>query len=60
MANYCIRERAKNHDIKLWELADKLGISDTTLSKMLRKELPHDKKDKVLLALKEMIEERDF
>ena len=60
MANYAIRERAKNANIKLWEIADKLGISDTTFSKKLRKELPESEKRKVLLIIKQMIEDNNF
>ena len=45
MPNDWLRELAKINDIKLWQIAEKIGISDTTFSKMLRKELSNDKKN---------------
>ena len=42
MANNYIRSQAKLANIKLWEIADELNISDTKFSKMLRKELSNN------------------
>ena len=42
--NHDIRDAAKKSGIKLWQIAEKLGIWDATLSKKLRKELPQEEK----------------
>lgn len=48
MYNQEIRSQAKENNIPLWKIADGLGITDSTFSKWLRKELPQEKKIKVL------------
>ena len=39
LANNDIRETAKEKGVKLWEIADRLRISDPTMTRKLRKEL---------------------
>jgi hypothetical protein len=39
----------------LWQIADKLQIADTTLSKRLRRELPEDTKQEMLEAIKQIL-----
>lgn len=56
IANFTIRALAKESNVKLWEIADELGISDTTFSKMMRKELPPQKKEKAVLAIRKIKE----
>jgi len=48
MANERIREAAKARSIHLWEIAAELNISDKTLSRQLRKELPEDKQRAIM------------
>lgn len=43
-ANMEIRQEAAKAGVKLWWIADKLGIADTGLSKKLRHELPDEEK----------------
>ena len=43
MCNTDLREYAKNHKVKLWKIADSLGITDTNFSKKLRYELSPEK-----------------
>ena len=40
MANERIKRTCKNKKVKLWEVAEALGIQDSALSRKLRKELP--------------------
>lgn len=47
MNNYDIKEAAKRAGIKLWQIADKLGINDGNFSRKLRKELSDDEKQKI-------------
>lgn len=43
-ANLDIRAKAKGAGVKLWEIADKLGITDSHFSRKLRHELPQAEK----------------
>lgn len=47
-ANSEIRAKAKNANVKLWEIAAMLGINDVTFTKRLRFELPDVEKAKIL------------
>lgn len=48
MKNKEIRLQAKNNNIPLWKIAEAFGVTDSTFSKWLRKELPQEKKYKAL------------
>lgn len=43
--NADIREAAQNNAVMLWEIADKLGITDSHFSRKLRHELPQAEKN---------------
>ena len=46
-ANKDIRDKAKANNILLWQIAERLNITDATFSRKLRKELSADEKSKV-------------
>ena len=46
--NADIRDRALKSGIRLWQIAESLGINDGNLSRKLRRELPPDEKKKIL------------
>ena len=48
IANKEIRERAKAAGIRLWQIADSIGISDATFSRKLRRELPAKERSDIL------------
>lgn len=48
MKNYEIRVELMKREMKQYELADLLGISEWTLSRKLRTELPDDEKQRIL------------
>ena len=52
MNNIEIREAIKESGFKHWQIADMIGIADTTFCRMLRRELPEDKKQEILTAMK--------
>lgn len=52
MTNLEIREAITKANIKHYELAEMLGITEWTLSRKLRKELPDDEKEKILDVIK--------
>lgn len=54
MSNKEIRCALVNHGIKQYALADCLGISETSLSKKLRRELPQDEKERILAAIEKL------
>lgn len=56
MKNTDIRKEAANQGVKLWQIADKLGITDSYFSKKLRKELPQEEK-KIRLIITELKQE---
>ena len=58
LANEIIRDAAKNNNVYLWELADRLGIADTTLSRKLRKELHREEAERAIQIINEIAAER--
>ena len=52
MANTDIRYEIMKRGLKNYQVAEKLGICETTLSRWLRTELPAEKKKEILEALK--------
>ena len=54
MCNTDLREYAKNHKVKLWKIADSLGITDTNFSKKLRYELSPEKKKEIFAIIDEL------
>ena len=44
MNNIEIREAIKESGFKHWQIADIIGVADTTFCRMLRRELPESKK----------------
>lgn len=44
MANQDIRNYAKQNGVKLWQVAKVKGISEPTMTRLLRQELPEDEK----------------
>lgn len=47
MNNQRIRKAAKANRVKLWQIAEKLGIPDFAFSKKLRRELPETEQAKI-------------
>lgn len=47
MKNLDIREEAKTAKVNLWQIAEQLGIVDSTFSRKLRKELSVEEKTKI-------------
>lgn len=47
-ANMKIREKARNSGVRLWQIADALGMQESLFSKKLRKELTEEEQEKIL------------
>ena len=52
--NTDIRKAAKDSGVFLWEIADKLGVSEPTVNRYLRKEMSDNQKAKFLAAIEQV------
>lgn len=57
--NADIKAAAKHHKIKHWEIADKLGVSEATYTRKLRRELPAEEKAKIMSVILSLAVERE-
>lgn len=54
-----IRAAAKSAGVFLYEIAEKLGVSEPTFNRYLRKELPEDLKANAFTAIEEIKREHE-
>lgn len=54
MKNLDIRQAVKDSGVKLWQIADKLGINDGNFSRKLRHELADEEKEKIFGIINEL------
>lgn len=47
MYNEDIKRYAKTKKVKLWEVANEIGVTDSTFSRKLRKEFTNEKKQEI-------------
>ena len=59
MNNLDIRTVAEQSNVKLWRIADYLGITDGNFSRKLRKELPEAEKQKIIAIIEEIATENN-
>ena len=57
--NSKIRHYAKQHGVKLWQLAEKLNMHDYQLSKRLRHRLAEDETNHMIDLINQIAEEGD-
>lgn len=57
MTNQDIRRTAAGAGVKLWQIADELGIADCNFSRKLRKELPQEEKDRIFSIIERLSRE---
>jgi len=57
MMNQDIRLAATGAGVKLWQIAEKLGIADCNFSRKLRKELQKEEKEKIFGIIEELSKE---
>ncbi len=58
MTNQDIRLEAAGAGVKLWQIADKLGITDSSFSRKLRKEFGTEEKERIRQIIAELKEGR--
>lgn len=54
MSNLDIREAATLAGVKLWQIADALGIADFNLSRKLRRELSPAEKERIFKIISDL------
>lgn len=57
MANREIRRAAAMYGLRLWQVAEAVGMNDSAFSRKLRRELSQEDKERVLAAIKELAKE---
>lgn len=57
MSNQEIRRTAAGAGVKLWQIADALGMADCSFSRKLRKELSQDEKEKIFSIIQRLAKE---
>lgn len=60
MKNQDIRQYAKEKKVNLWQVSEKLGFAhETRFSRLLRHELPSDKKEEIRKIIDELAAEME-
>lgn len=59
MCNVEIRNTAKKSGVFLYELAERLGIAESTMTRLLRKELSDSKKQELLSNIADIASEKN-
>ena len=54
LENKSIKDTARAKGVKLWEVAEKLGICDTTFSRRLRRQLQPEETARILAIIDEI------
>lgn len=57
MKNLDVRRAAAGNGVRLWQIADALGIADCNLSRKLRKELPDEEKKAIFAIIQNLSQE---
>lgn len=58
-ANMEIRNAAKGSGIRLWEVAEAIGITDGTFSRKMRRELPEADQRKILCVVADLAQRKE-
>lgn len=59
MKNIEIRRAAAMYGLRLWQVAEAVGLNDSAFSRKLRRELSPEDKERVLAAIEELAKEVD-
>lgn len=58
MSNKEIRNAAGGHGLRLWEVAEAIGMNESAFSRKLRKELPEEEKQRILGIIDRLAQEK--
>lgn len=56
-ANEDIRKAASEAGVKLWMVAEAIGMNDSCFSRLLRRELPDERKQNIFQAIEQVAKE---
>ena len=59
MQNVRIRSEAKANGVRLWEVAERVGITDGNFSRRLRRELPAEEQARIVGIIHEIAAEKE-
>ena len=59
MTNQDVRKEVASSGLRLWQIAEALGIADYNFSRKLRRELPAEEKEKIFGIIRELSKEAD-
>ena len=57
-ANAEIRRTAKSAGVRLWQIAERIGVNDGNFSRKMRRELPPEEREKIMGIIKDLAAER--
>ena len=57
-ANGEIRAEAKRMGVKLWEIAEQLGMNDGNFSRKLRREIPKEEQARIMDIIRKLYNDR--
>lgn len=58
IANKEIRDAARDAGVRLWQVAERIGMNDGNFSRKLRRELPDQEKKEILEIIKTLAAEK--
>ena len=58
MKNQRVRQAAREAGVKLWQVAERLGLNDGKFSRKLRRELPEEEQNGIIHIIQELREEQ--
>lgn len=58
MKNKDIRNAAGGHGLRLWQVAEAIGMNESAFSRKLRKELPPEEKQRISEAIDRLAREK--
>ena len=57
MKNQDIRNKAAGNGVRLWQIAEEIGITDGSFSRRLRKELSQEEKSRIFAIIDRLSQE---
>ena len=57
--NDAIRKAARENGVRLWQIAERLGVNDGNFSRKLRRELPDEEQQRIIGIIREIAAERE-
>ncbi len=58
-ANEELKAYAKEREVFLWQIAERLSLQDSNFSKKLRRELPEEERERILAIIDQIAAERE-